>query len=184
MMPKSILLPIILLVLTSCSNVAQYKETLDTLTNDWKATAGQIMTVIEQITQMQNTATTTLNAMSPSEEITAQMTEEQTATLNNLKQQVQVQIGALGEASKTAFEFVNKWQHGGEQLASLNDGISSGKLPENADNKIQELQEILTIGNANLENWTNQINTTKEVINTATQGYAGLMESFSKAVAE
>jgi hypothetical protein len=85
---------------------------------------------------------------------------------------------------KTAFEFVNKWQHGGEQLASLNDGISSGKLPENADNKIQELQEILTIGNANLENWTNQINTTKEVINTATQGYAGLMESFSKAVAE
>lgn len=183
-MRRLIFFSMLALVLSSCSNVAQFKEPVETLINDWEATTGKIMTVMEQITQMQNAATTTLNAMSPSEEIFEQMNDDQKATLSNLVQQVQLQVGSLGNTSKKAFEFVNKWQQGGEQLSTLNDGISNGELPENPEAMIKELQGLLSTGNTNIENWTNQTSAAKEAINSATQGYTSLMESFSAAVAE
>ncbi|MCG8332084.1 MAG: hypothetical protein MI974_30650 [Chitinophagales bacterium] len=177
-MRKLIVFSILALAFTACSNVGQYKEAIEGLSSNWEETTTKVSGVVDQISQAQEMAKSALASMSPSEEIVAQMSEEQTSTLNGIKESVQAQMGGLGELSKTAFEFVNKWQAEGETLKGLTDGLSNGKLPKDVQTTIDGLKGIVDEANTNVEGWNGQLGSAKEAVGAAVQAYTDLMGSF------
>lgn len=183
-MRKLILFSVLALAFTSCSNVAQYKDAIDTLSGDWEGTTAKVTAMVEQISQTQTMAKSALDAMAPSEEITAQMSDEQTNLLNGLKEEVSGQLGSVGDLSKTAFEFVSKWQSEGENLNALTDGLTAGKLPEDAQGMIDGLTGLVQEGNTNVETWGEQVNTIKEAVTAASASYSSLIGSFTSPAAE
>jgi chromosome segregation ATPase len=179
-MRKLIMFSVFAFAFTACSNVAQYKDAIDTLSTDWESTTAKVTAMVEQISQTQTMAKSALDAMAPSEEITAQMSEEQTGVLNGLKEQLSGQLGSIGDLSKTAFEFVNKWQSEGENLKALTDGLTAGKLPEDPQGMIDSLTGLVGEGNTNVESWGEQVNTIKEAVASASASYSSLISSFTE----
>ena len=182
-MRKLILFSVLALAITSCSNVAQYKDAIEALNGEWGGTTAKVTAMVEQISQTQAMAKSALDAMAPSEEITTQMSEEQTNLLNGLKEQVTGQLGSVGDLSKTAFEFVSKWQSEGENLKALTDGLTAGKLPEDPQGMIDSLTGLVQEGNTNVESWGEQVNTIKEAVSAASTSYSSLISSFTAPAA-
>jgi chromosome segregation ATPase len=183
-MRNLILFSVLAIALTSCSNVGKYKESIEGLAGNWEETTTKVTAMVEQINGAQQLAKSALASMNPSEEVVAEMSEEQTASLNGLKEKVQSQMASMGELSKTAFEFVNKWQEEGKKLNGLTEGLTSGKLPGDVETTLESLKGMVESANEKVENWGEQVNAAKESVASASQEYTNLISSLSAEDAE
>ncbi|HMQ50069.1 MAG TPA: hypothetical protein PKA00_21765 [Saprospiraceae bacterium] len=161
----------------SCNNVAKYKDAINGLATDWDATTATVSGLIEKITAVQTQAKDLMTSMNPSEEAAAAMNEQQTATLNDLKQGLQANLGTLGEMSKTAFEFVSKWQSEGEKLTALKDGLAAGKLPKDVQATIDSLKATAEEGKSKVGEWEGGLENTQDMVQKAAAAYQQLMAS-------
>lgn len=182
-MRKLILFSVLAIALTACDSVGKYKESIESLAANWEETTTKVTGMIDQISGAQDMAKTALKSMNPSEEVMAAMSEEQTGQLNGLKEKVQAQMGSLGDLSKTAFEFVNKWQEEGKKLTALTEGLSEGKLPADAASTIESLKGMVEQGNEKVESWGEQVNSAKESVSEASNAYTEMVASLSTEAA-
>ncbi len=176
-MRKLIFLSILALAFTACNNVGKFKESIESLSSDWESTTSQVMAVVDQVSQAQTQAKSAMETMQPSEELAAQLNEEQKDKIGELQQKVQEQMATLGDLSKEAFEFVNKWQENGEKLEALEEGLSSGNLPSDAQSTIDELRAMVETANEKVSSWSEQANGAKEAVSNATQSYNEIVAS-------
>ena len=176
-MRKLIILSLLAAALASCSNVAKYKEAIETLSADWEATTSKVSATVSQITEAQDQAKTALQAISPSEEASASLTEDQSMKIGELQGVLQEQMGNLGQLAQKAFEFVNQWQEGSEKLEDLKTGLAEGKLPADAQSTIDNLKEMVTTAGEEVKGWESEVNTAKEAIKKVTDTYNELIGS-------
>lgn len=167
----------------SCNNVAKYKDAITGLATDWDATTATVTGLVEKITGLQNQAQNLMTSMNPSEEVAAAMNEQQTATMNDLKQGLQANLGTLGEMSKAAFEFVSKWQTEGEKLTALKDGLAAGKLPKDVQATIDSLKATAEEGKSKVSEWEGALENNQDMVQKAAAAYQQLMASITTPAA-
>ncbi|MEM1218144.1 MAG: hypothetical protein AAGH79_04500 [Bacteroidota bacterium] len=162
------------LFLASCSNVAQYKESIEGLSTNWETATQSVTNLSGQIEEVTANWASMQEKMTMDEEEMADMSDEAKMKMEEIAGQYMGQGKALTGLSQSVLNFVGDWEEKTATLNSLKEGLAAGKLPEDVEGTIASLTEAVSGATANVTEWTGTLDGIKAAIN-------GIMEQYKTA---
>ncbi len=132
-----------------CGGAEQAADNINTLAKEWDAATMEVTGAVNRIAEAQENVNETLNRLIETKQLTGTPENEQQALRENLEAHSE----NLAEYAEQAFEFVNQWQEGAEQLDKLKTGMKTGELPGDTEGQLQNLRDMISTGRAKAETW-------------------------------
>ncbi|MAT54467.1 MAG: hypothetical protein CMN32_08285 [Saprospirales bacterium] len=164
----------ILFVLAACSNAGKYADQINELASRWDSTTSAITDFAGTVSNTQASWLSEVNTMKVSEETMAGWSEEMKAKYNELMAAVNNNTSNLSGLSSELDGFISQWTEKSEELKALKEGLASGKLGDNVEEKISELTSLANTGAANLETWQSKFSEINAAIANTKQMFADL----------
>ena len=163
------------LFLASCSNVAQYTESIEGLASNWKTATQSVTNLSGQIEEVTANWASMQEKMTMNEEAMANMSDEAKAQMEQIAGQYMGQGKALTGLSQSVLNFVGDWEEKTATLNGLKEGLAAGKLPEDVEGTIASLTEAVGGATANVTEWTGTLDGIKTAINGIVEQYQSVM---------
>ena len=158
----------------SCDQTAKYQAPIEQLAASWDSTTTTVQSFTEALQASQQEWHNTLPSLQLADDLKASLDESGQSQLTALHETFQGFTTAYEEVGQEVNTFIAQWQEQTAQLVALQEGLTSGQLPADAQEQINALTEAVPVAKANVADWTSRVETTKGFIADATQQYQDL----------
>ena len=156
-----LLLTVLLFIVPGCAGPDGQKDALIATVGEWDDATAQVTNAINRVAEVQESATEMLAGLQGMPE---------------LKESLSLQVEVLNGLSQEAFEFVNRWQEGADQLNAIKEQAAEGSMPSGAEEELQRLQELIKAGRAKAREWNQSAEEAEALLQSAREALSGPAE--------
>lgn len=149
------------LLLVACNSVEKYVAPIEALSTQWDSTANVVTGFATNLSQEIANAQNMAAGMQVGEDVSAKMKPEDLTKLQELQASFQAQSNVLNEINSEVGAFVATWTEKATALTGLKDGLAAGKLGEDVDATISDLQSVVADAGTKVADWTGKLDGAK-----------------------
>lgn len=165
----AIITPVLFLV--SCKNVEQFRAPIEALSADWEKATTAVTEVGTMLGAAQTSLTSLKDSLMVDPKIAAKMKPEVTASLDSMKTAFMAQTEMIGGMASEVTSFAGSWQEMSTKLASLKEGLASGKLEGDVMAQVNELKTAVMDASTKADGWKSKLDATKAAAMAAYEMY-------------
>lgn len=155
----AILTPV--LFFAACKNVEQFRAPIEALSADWEKATTSVTEAGSMLGAAQSNLMALKDSLMVDPAMAAKMKPEVTASMDSLKTAFMAQMDGISGMASEVTSFATSWQEMSGKLATLKDGLASGKLEGDVMAQVNELKTAVMDATTKSDGWKTKLEEAK-----------------------
>lgn len=175
-MKKTIFTLAILFAMAACDSVGQFREPIQNLASDWENATSQVSEFANNLQAQQQEHKSLMDNMQLSEEMKEKLGDAGMKTVQDMQAKLASYGNTYEDLGNQVEAFLSQWEEKGETLNSLQEGLESGSLPTDVQEKITSLKDMVANVEPTLSDWQTKLQATTQGVQSTAERYQSMLD--------
>lgn len=176
-MKNVMLLLAVVVALSSCNNIEQLRQPIETLSSNWDSTTTQVTDLLGQVNSEAIKAEAMVKRLEFSDSAASNLSEDVKSQAASIQQDFKAKMEELSTLKSGMSEFATTWKEKASDLEALTSGLQAGQLPEGAAGSVKNLQDMISTAQTNLTDWSAKFETIRTTFSELYNKFVTLRQS-------